>query len=52
MHFVDTNLLVYARDDAEPEKRDRAREIMQVGFASGFDVATLIHPPPSARWEE
>lgn len=28
MCFVDTNVLVYARDDAEPWKRDRAREIM------------------------
>jgi len=28
MHFVDTNLLVYARDDADPWKRDRAREVM------------------------
>ena len=29
MHFVDTNVLVYARDDAEPWKRDRAREVMR-----------------------
>ena len=28
MHFVDTNVLVYARDDADPRKRDRARMIM------------------------
>jgi len=28
MHFVDTNVLVYARDDADPWKRDRARTIM------------------------
>jgi len=28
MHFVDTNLLVYARDDADPWKRDRAREVL------------------------
>lgn len=28
MHFVDTNLLVYARDSAVPEKRDRANQVM------------------------
>lgn len=28
MHFVDTNVLVYARDDAEPWKRNRARTVM------------------------
>jgi len=35
MHFVDTNLLVYARDDAEPAKRDRAREVMGRLWRSG-----------------
>lgn len=28
MFFVDTNVFVYARDDGEPWKRDRAREIL------------------------
>jgi predicted nucleic acid-binding protein len=27
--FVDTNVLVYAIDDAEPSKRDRARDLLQ-----------------------
>ena len=35
MHFVDTNLLVYARDDADPAKRDRAREVMRLLWHSG-----------------
>jgi predicted nucleic acid-binding protein len=30
MFFVDTNILVYARDDADPWKRDRARELMAI----------------------
>jgi predicted nucleic acid-binding protein len=34
-HFVDTNLLVYARDDSEPAKRDRAREVMHRLWTSG-----------------
>lgn len=29
-HFVDTNLLVYCRDDTEPAKRDRALQIMRL----------------------
>jgi predicted nucleic acid-binding protein len=29
--FVDTNVLVYALDDAEPEKRDIAREVLGSG---------------------
>ncbi len=28
MFFVDTNVLVYARDDTDPIKRDRARGVM------------------------
>jgi predicted nucleic acid-binding protein len=28
-HVVDTNLLVYALDRREPEKRERAREVLQ-----------------------
>jgi len=35
MHFVDTNLLVYARDDADPRKRDRAREVMSRLWQTG-----------------
>ena len=35
MHFVDTNVLVYARDDAEPGKRDRARSIMALLWNEG-----------------
>ena len=35
MHFVDTDLLVYARDDAEPGKRDRAREVMSILWRTG-----------------
>ena len=35
MHFVDTNLLVYARDDAEPAKRDRAKNIIKFLWQSG-----------------
>lgn len=34
-HFVDTNLLVYARDDSDPAKRDRAREVMHRLWSSG-----------------
>jgi len=37
LHFVDTNLLVYVRDDTEPAKRDRARHVMEVlwGHSTG-----------------
>lgn len=35
MHFVDSNLPVYARDDTEPEKRDRAREVMGILWKCG-----------------
>ena len=32
--FVDTNVLVYAFDDADPRKRDRARAVLNDGSAT------------------
>lgn len=36
--FVDTNVLVYAYDDADRAKRDRARELVRDGIHSGLGV--------------
>jgi predicted nucleic acid-binding protein len=35
MHFVDTNVLVYARDTTEPAKQERARDVMRRLWQSG-----------------
>lgn len=35
MHFVDTNVLVYARDETEPIKRDCARSILATLWRTG-----------------
>lgn len=43
-HFVDTNLLVYARDDSDPAKRDRAREVIHRLWSSGS--GRLSHQVP------
>jgi predicted nucleic acid-binding protein len=37
-YFLDTNVLVYAHDDAEPEKRDRARNLIREGLEKGLLV--------------
>jgi len=39
--FVDTNVLVYADDDAAVEKQARARELIQELFESGNGVLSL-----------
>ena len=39
--FVDTNVLVYADDDAAPEKQGRARALLSDLFASGNGVLSL-----------
>ena len=38
--FIDTNVLVYAHDDASPAKRDRAREIVRLSITSGTGVVS------------
>lgn len=41
--FVDTNVLVYAVDDADPAKRDRARSILAAdGAASRLVLSTQV----------
>ena len=41
--FVDTNVLVYAVDESEPRKRDRAREILAgEGAATGLVLSTQV----------
>jgi predicted nucleic acid-binding protein len=41
--FVDSNVLVYAISDDEPEKQRRAREIVAQGFAEGcFSISTQV----------
>jgi len=41
-YVVDTNLLVYALDRREPEKRERAREVLRrVGGVGGVGTAAL-----------
>ncbi len=41
--FVDTNVLVYAVSDDEPEKQRRAREIVSRGFAEGcYAISTQV----------
>jgi predicted nucleic acid-binding protein len=41
--FVDSNVLVYAVSDDEPEKQARAREIVARGFTEGcFAISTQV----------
>jgi predicted nucleic acid-binding protein len=41
--FVDSNVLVYAVSDNEPEKQRRAREIVALGFTEGcFAISTQV----------
>ena len=41
--FVDSNVLVYAVSDDEPEKQQRAREIVARGFTEGcFAISTQV----------
>ncbi|HEX9945298.1 MAG TPA: PIN domain-containing protein [Thermoanaerobaculia bacterium] len=41
--FVDSNVLVYAVSNDEPEKQTRAREIVARGFAEGcFAISTQV----------
>jgi predicted nucleic acid-binding protein len=41
--FVDSNVLVYAVSDDEPEKQRRAREIVARGFTEGcFAISTQV----------
>ncbi|HEX3391130.1 MAG TPA: PIN domain-containing protein [Solirubrobacteraceae bacterium] len=40
--FVDTNVLVYAIDDAEPEKRDIAREVLGSDRYGEFVLSTQV----------
>lgn len=41
--FVDSNVLVYAVSDDEPEKQSRAREILERGFAEGcYAISTQV----------
>jgi predicted nucleic acid-binding protein len=41
--FVDTNVLVYAVSDNEPEKQSRAREIVARGFSEGcYAISTQV----------
>jgi predicted nucleic acid-binding protein len=41
--FVDSNVLVYAVSDDEPEKQSRAREIVARGFTEGcFAISTQV----------
>jgi predicted nucleic acid-binding protein len=42
-YLIDTNLLVYAVDRREPEKRDRAREVLRrVGGAGSAALAAQV----------
>ena len=36
--FFDTNVIVYAHDDSEPKKRDRARELLAAAIQDGSGV--------------
>jgi predicted nucleic acid-binding protein len=41
--FVDSNVLVYAVSDGEPEKQSRAREILARGFTEGcYAISTQV----------
>jgi predicted nucleic acid-binding protein len=40
--FVDTNVLVYAVDDGEPRKRDRARSLLAAPSAGALVVSTQV----------
>ena len=41
--FVDTNVLVYAVSDDEPEKQSRARKIVARGYAEGcYAISTQV----------
>lgn len=40
--FVDTNVLVYAVDDADPVKRDAARELLRTAEPAGLVLSTQV----------
>lgn len=40
--FVDTNVLVYAVDDADPVKRDAARELLRTAEPAGLALSTQV----------
>ena len=41
--FVDSNILIYAVSRNEPEKQEKAREIVERGFAEGcFAISTQV----------
>lgn len=40
--FVDTNVLVYAVDDADPVKRDAARELLRTAEAADLALSTQV----------
>ena len=39
--FVDTNVLVYAVSRDEPEKQEKAKAILERGFAEGWSKISL-----------
>ena len=41
MHFVDTNIVVYANDSRDPEKQERALAVMERSFLSGEGVVSI-----------
>jgi predicted nucleic acid-binding protein len=40
--FIDTNVLVYAVDDADPAKRDRARALLENAGPGDFVLSTQV----------
>lgn len=40
--FVDTNVVVYAVDDADPVKRDAARELLRTAEPAGLVLSTQV----------
>jgi predicted nucleic acid-binding protein len=40
--FIDTNVLVYAVDRADPTKRDRARAVLSLGADGGLVVSAQV----------
>jgi len=40
--FLDTNVLVYAYDASEPDKQNRAQEVLREGFARGDSISTQV----------
>lgn len=41
MHFIDTNIVVYANDRRDPAKQERAIKVMQESFLSGEGVISV-----------